>query len=48
VLNVANHAFAEALMGRSLRGMLDLSKEDVVRMTKDPILASHPWTRDKG
>jgi AcrR family transcriptional regulator len=47
VLNVANHAFAEALMGPELRGMLDLPQEAVVRMAKDPILAAHPWTKSE-
>ncbi len=43
VLGVANQAFAEALIGESLRGMLGLDREDVVEMAKAPILATHTW-----
>ena len=46
VLNAAAQAFAEALIGPSLRGMLGLTREDAVLLAKDPILSRHPWTKD--
>lgn len=45
VLNAAAQAFSEALMGPSLRGMLDLTREDAIRLAREPILTSQPWTR---